>query len=128
MERSHAVSESEMEILRVLWQAEEPLRLAPLMEALETQGKRWKPNTVLTFLTRLHEKGMVEIHKEGRFNTYVASLTEEAYMASLTQSFVRTVYGGDAKELIAALMRQERITRKDMDELQVFWEEAHHDA
>lgn len=128
MDRAHPVSESELEIMRVLWAQEGPMMFAPLMDALAAQGKSWKANTVLTFLTRLSEKGMICITKNGRLNLYTPLLGEAEYMGSLAQSFVNDVYGGDAKGLVAALMRQDRLSRKDIEELRAYWEEAKPDA
>ena len=124
MDRAQSVSESELKIMRVLWAHGEPMMLSALMEALAAQGKLWKTNTVLTFLSRLAEKGMLRIDKVGRLNQYTVLMDEAAYMASLTRDFLSEVYGGDAKGLIASLLRTERLTKRDIDELQSYWEEA----
>lgn len=124
MDRAQSVSESELKIMRVLWAHGGVATLAPLMEELAAQGNQWKTNTVLTFLSRLGEKGMVKVEKLGRLNQYTALLSEEDYMASLTRDFVSDVYGGDAKGLIASLLQNERLSKKDMEELRRFWEEV----
>lgn len=110
--------------MRVLWAHNGVIMLAPLMEDLTAHGNQWKTNTVLTFLTRLSDKGMVRVDKVGRLNQYTALLSEQEYMASLTREFVSDVYGGNAKGLIASLLRNEHLSRQDMDELRTFWEEA----
>lgn len=127
MEGAPSISESELKIMRVLWAHTEPMMLAPLMEALAAQGNQWKTNTVLTFLSRLGEKGMVRIDKVGRLNQYAALQSEPEYLATLTQAFISEAYGGDAKGLIASLLQSERLTRQDMEELQSFWKEAQGD-
>lgn len=128
MDRIHPVSDAELEILRVLWQQDKPMLLSPLMDALAAAGKQWKPNTVLTFLARLADKGMVSVRKDGRLNEYAPLCSEAEYLSSLTRTFVDSVYGGDAKGLVAALLRQEHLTGADMDELRAFWEEANRHA
>lgn len=124
MGRAQPVSESELEIMQVLWKHDGRMMLSPMMETLETQGKKWKTNTVLTFLSRLSEKGMIRTEKEGRLNHYVALCTEEDYLDGLTLSFVNDVYGGDAKGLVAALLKQDSLSSQDMEELRTFWEEG----
>lgn len=124
MDRAQSISESELKIMRVLWTENDAIMLAPLMEALARQGNAWKANTVLTFLSRLSEKGMVRIDKIGRLNQYTALVSEREHMASLTRSFISEVYGGDAKGLVASLLQSERLTRKDLDELRAYWEEV----
>lgn len=110
--------------MRVLWAHDGVIMLSPLMEDLTADGNQWKTNTVLTFLTRLSDKGMVQVDKVGRLNQYTALLSEQEYMASLTRDFLSDVYGGNTKGLIASLLRNERLSRQDMDELRIFWEEA----
>lgn len=121
MDERQPISEAEMEILQMIWQNDGPVLLAPLMEALEARGKSWKPNTVLTFLARLVEKGMLTVEKQGRLNAYHAQVSESEYMESMTRSFVGKVYGGDAKGLVASLLRQDCLSAADMAELQAFW-------
>lgn len=128
MDRAQSVSESELKILRVLWARKGAVMLAPLMDDLAAQGNQWKANTVLTFLSRLSEKGMIRIDKVGRLNQYTALHSEQDYLNSLTREFVSDVYGGDAKGLIASLLRNERLSKQDLDELQAFWEEAKGDG
>lgn len=122
------ISESELEIMRILWRTSEATLLSPLMDALAQQGRQWKTNTVLTFLARLTEKGLVSAEKVGRRNQYVPLITETEYMASRTRSFIDDVYGGDAKGLVASLVKQERITREDIDALRAYWEEVKGDG
>ena len=127
MEGAPSISESELKIMRILWSSEAPMMLSPLMEALAAQGNQWKANTVLTFLSRLSEKGMVRVGKVGRLNQYTACVDEAGYLTALTREFVSEVYGGDAKGLIASLLQNERLTPQDMAELQSFWKGARDD-
>jgi len=118
---TNGISDSEMEIMKTLWDEGGGVYLSDLMEKLEAAGKQWKANTVLTFLTRLAEKGVVKIDKRGRLNIYVALVTESEYLDSLNRSFLGKFYGGSAKNLVAALLRQEALSAKDVAELQAFW-------
>lgn len=47
---------------------------------------------------------------------------ESQYLEGLTRSFLGRVYGGDARGLVASLLKQDYLTSKDMDELKAFWE------
>lgn len=118
---TYGISESELEIMYVIWGEGGRVFLAPLMEKLEGMGKKWKANTVLTFLSRLAEKGMISVEKQGRLNQYVALYSENDYMESLNQSFLGKYYGGNAKNLVAALLRQDCLSTDDIAELQEFW-------
>jgi BlaI family penicillinase repressor len=117
------VSDAELEIMRIIWNKNGRVYLSDLMEVLSKMGKKWKTNTVLTFLSRLAEKKMLKIEKKGRINQYIALLTEEVYTQTLTQSFLGKFFGGDAKNLVAALLRQDCLSGEDIAELQEFWKE-----
>ena len=115
------LSDSELELMRVIWAQGGRSLFAQVMQALADRGKDWKPNTVLTFLSRLCEKGALTVEKHGRRNEYVARLSEEAYASQETGAFLNRVYEGNAKGLVTALLRQNRLTSEDVAELQRFW-------
>ena len=77
MEKRQPISDSELELMRIVWARGGRARFAEVMEALAAQEKEWKANTVLTFLSRLVEKEMLAVEKRGRLNIYVALLREE---------------------------------------------------
>ena len=114
------LSDSELELMRVVWHRGGRARFAQVMEALAGQGKDWKANTVLTFLSRLVEKEMLAVEKNGRLNVYVALLREEDYADQQTRSFLDRVYGGNAGRLVSYLLKQDCLTAEDLDELKAF--------
>jgi len=109
------LSPSESEIMRVIWQSGGRMTVAPLLDELNGMGKQWKSNTVVTFLSRLIEKGLLAIEKKGRNNIYIALLSEAEYRKHQTRTFLKDVYGDNAKEFITALFEQEHLTLQDID-------------
>ena len=67
MEEKMKISEAELEVLQVLWDAEEPLKIQDVCDRLE--NKKWKYNTVGTLLLRMAEKGAVVSEKKNRIIT-----------------------------------------------------------
>lgn len=63
----------ESEVLRALWAAGEPLTVRQVLPRLP--GRRRAYTTVLTVLTRLHEKGLVERVPAGKAHRYRPSGT-----------------------------------------------------
>ena len=116
------ISDAEQEIMEIIWRMSGTARLSAIMDELKQQGKTWKPNTVLTFLSRLAEKGLLHVEKNGRNNEYTAAIAREEYQGSQATQFVADVFGGDAKSLIATLIQQSNLTDDDIDELSSFWE------
>ena len=118
------ISRSESEIMSIIWQSGGKITVGPLLEKLAVIGRSWKSNTVVTFLARLAEKGLLTVEKSGRFNTYIAVFTEADFRERQTRSFLEKMYDGNAKELVASLLRQECLSPADIEELTVFWKKG----
>ena len=95
-----------------------------LGEELAARGKSWKPNTILTLLSRLTENGMLTVRKQGRLNEYVSLVSREEYRQTQARLLVDRIFGGDTKHLISALVSQEYLTEEDYEELKAFWEKG----
>ena len=121
MESAQQISQSELEVMNIIWQESGAISLAPLMAKLGRIGKTWKANTVVTFLARLVDKKFLSIEKQGRNNIYIAQVSERGYLADQTKVFLRRMYAGDARELVASLLRQDYLSAEDIEELAEFW-------
>ena len=64
MDRSKKLSETEYEIMEVLWQSQVPMSSAQLASHFaKHHNKEWKPSTLATFLSRLTQKGLIVSHR-----------------------------------------------------------------
>jgi len=124
MDEIQQISQSELEIINIIWQENGRMTLAPLMERLNLKGKTWKTNTIVTFLARLVDKGLLKIDKQGRNNIYTAQVSEQDYLLNQTKAFINKMYANDAKELVASLLRNDYLTAKDVEELTEFWKKG----
>jgi predicted transcriptional regulator len=124
MDGIQQISQSELEVMNIIWQENGTITFAPLMEKLNKMEKTWKTNTVVTFLARLVEKGILSIEKKGRNNIYTAQVSEQDYLANQTRAFLEKMYGFNAKELVASLLKHEYLTAKDIEELAEFWKKG----
>ena len=59
-----SIAKAELEIMRVIWKAGDPMTAAEIGERVKE--KDWKRTTVATLLTRLTEKGMLHAERQGR--------------------------------------------------------------
>lgn len=109
------ISDSEMEIMRLIWNSAKPISAAELMKLLN--AKNWKLTTLLTFLSRLTEKGFLTVSKSQRTNLYAATVSFEAYKAMETEQFMKQIHGGSVKSLFAALATAEQLSEDDLKEL-----------
>lgn len=118
------ISESEMEIMQIIWENGGSILFSPLMEIVQKKGKAWKQNTVLTFLVRLTDKGYLTAIKTGRTKEYTVTFSENEYLEEQAKVFLHKVYGGNVKGLVSALLKQQEITEEDFLELRSFWKKG----
>ena len=118
------VSDSELELMKIVWAGGGTARYAQIMEELEKAGKTWQKNTVITLLSRLVDKGLLRTSKIGRRNEYTALVTQGEYQAQQARALVGKLYAGDARGLVATLIQGEMLSAEDYEELRRFWEDG----
>ncbi|MDE5698004.1 MAG: BlaI/MecI/CopY family transcriptional regulator [Lachnospiraceae bacterium] len=116
------VSDSELELMKIVWENGGSALYAQIMEELTNSGRTWQKNTIITLLSRLVEKGLLRTNKIGRRNEYTAIVSESDYQAAQTQTLLNKLYEGDAKGLVTTLIQREMISAEDYEELRQFWE------
>ena len=115
------VSDSELELMKIVWAGGETVRYAQIMEELAHAGRTWQKNTVITLLSRLVDKGLLKTNKIGRRNEYTAIVSEGDYQTAQTQSLLNKLYEGSAKGLVLTLIQRELLSPEDYEELRSFW-------
>lgn len=115
------ISESEWLVMRVLW-AKSPLTANEVVERLIGKTK-WKPKTVKTLIDRLMKKGAVKFEKEGRRYKYYPAVGRDECIATERKSFVRRVYGGTMKPMLAAFLEDAELSAEDISELKEILEQ-----
>ncbi|MCM0647526.1 BlaI/MecI/CopY family transcriptional regulator [Clostridium swellfunianum] len=109
------ITDSELEIMRVLWEAGGELPIADIRKTLEEKSK-WETSTIKTLLRRLCEKGAVEAVKKEVF--YYSPLVSEAeYNDYITQSLIDKLYSGSVKNLVASLLGSKKLKASEIEEL-----------
>ena len=109
------ISDSELDVMKVLWEAEDALPVTVIREKLQ-ERKGWEPTTIKTLVSRLAGKGVISQEKCGVFY-YKPLVTEQEYNEWVTNNLVDKVYQGNVKNLIAALVRSDDLTEADLKAL-----------
>ena len=109
------ISGSELEVMKVLWEAEDALPLTDIRLALQSRFA-WSDPTVKTLLRRLCEKDVVTQEKRKVFY-YRPRITEEEYNAWAAKDLVNRLFKGSARNLVAALVKSEGLSEEDLGEL-----------
>ena len=108
--------DAEFEVMKVIWNNTPPVTTLEIMEKLES-GKDWKPQTVLTMLIRLIEKGFLKSERVGRERNYTAIITEQDYMIVETGDFMRRYSGNSVASLVKTLFEGLTLSQDDLKEL-----------
>jgi len=113
---STAISEAESQVMEVLWKARTPLPAEPVVAALGLT-KGWREATVKTLLNRLLKKGAIASRKEGRRYLYSWVLAREQWVTGESTSLLDRMFGGRVAPLVAHFGEQQKLSKKDLDEI-----------
>ena len=121
MKKLPKISESEWLVMQVLWK-KSPLTANEIVEELAGKSK-WKPKTIKTLITRLMNKGAIKFEKEGRLYKYHPAVSKDECVRMERGSFVRRVYGGINKPMLAAFLEDAKLSAEDISELKKILEQ-----
>ena len=105
----------EWSVLDVLWQGD-ALPLGEIVDALRPHTG-WSRNTVHTYLTRMSEKGLVSIDRSCSPHLYRTAVSREQCQAVERRDFLARVYQGSASNLVAAFLKEEKLSSQEREEL-----------
>lgn len=110
------ISESELEVMQVLWKNGESTSLEIVSEV--SKKKEWKNNTIMTLVSRLVNKGFIEVIRDkGTLLLYKPLVTEYNYKSKETNSFIDKMYEGSLNNMLVAFAKSKQLTKKDLQEL-----------
>lgn len=115
MDTLRTISDSEWIIMKHLW--DKAPRTANELVALITSEKEWKPNTIKTLINRLVSKGFVNYKKEGKIYHYFPGIAEQECKQKERKSFLKKVYDGSVKPLLASFIEDEQLTDSEIEDL-----------
>lgn len=122
MKKNIRLSDAEFTIMKAVWTIAGPASTADIMHHLD-EGTQWKPQTVLTLLSRLITKEFVGSKKEGKERQFWALVTEEEYLESETSGFFKRYHKNSITGLVNSLYNGDTLKEDDMDELRRWLEE-----
>lgn len=116
-QREYELGEAELQVLRALWDAG-PATVRDVMKRLHADGRRVAYTTVLTFLTRLEQKGYVKSDKSDLAYVYRAAVSRNQVTRSRLKAVMDALFDGEAAPLVLQLMKTERFSAVELAELQ----------
>ena len=74
-------------------------------------------STVQTLLRTLKDKGSITHEVEGRTFVFVPLVKEDKYKRNAAGDLLHRVFGGDMSSLVAHLLQNEKVSRKELDDI-----------
>lgn len=121
MQEIKRLPDSELEVMKVVWDAGAPVTRNAIQQAL--RHKSWATPTFQALLARLEEKGFLTHEKNGNTFVYSALIPCADYLAVESRTALGRMFGGSPTRLVAALHRADSLTDADVDELYAYLRE-----
>ena len=114
-ELAERISDSELEVMKLLWRPEDALSSTEIREELQ-KSMGWGATTIKTLISRLLGKEVISQEKRNVFY-YRALISEKEYNSWATGRLINRLYRGSAKNLVAALVDSDGLSAEDIEEL-----------
>ena len=116
------LTDTELEIMHVVWE----LGSGTVRQAHEllNQQRPLAYTTVMTMMNILEEKGHLTRRKEGRAYRYEPVRPKNQVISGMVDDFVGKVFEGSARPLVLSLVKDRKLSKKDLEELARMIEET----
>ncbi len=121
MKESHSLPDGELEIMQIVWQSEPPVSRSVIEETL-CRRRMLAPSTIITFLSRLCDRGFLSVTRRGRTNYYTPLVSKKDYLAGESRRMLDRLYGGSVSALAVSLS-ESGIPKEELAELRRLLEE-----
>ncbi len=104
-----------LKVMNLLWK----LDRAHVKEIVEVWPEAEKPayNTISTTVRILQEKEFIGHEAQGRTHLYFPLISKRSYQLMHIKSVLENVFAGSATSLVSALVDQEKLSEKEIDDI-----------
>jgi predicted transcriptional regulator len=110
--KSGILTEQELEIMKVVWETE-AATVREVYEALRAR-RQIAYTTVMTMMNILEEKGHLAKERGERAFVYRTTRPKQGVVAEMVREFVDRVFNGSAEPLLMHLVREQKISEKEL--------------
>lgn len=108
------MTECEVLVMKAIWSVPEPMSLQEITEQVNRlHHKKWKTQTVSTFLRKIVAKGYLRMERRGRYFLYYPLVTEDAYGKQEIAKCVDFWSNGKADRFLTALTQIRELTDEE---------------
>lgn len=111
------LSETEMSIMEELWKIGKPVSAKELEQIFLLKQKKWKIQTISTFLVRMENKKYISHEKKGKAKMYFPIIEKNEIEKIEAKGILDAYYNGSLKKFILALSNK-KISEREAEELE----------
>lgn len=123
--KAQTISSAELKILEILWE-NSPLSAIQIVNQLEGV-QSWSNRTIKSLINRLLKKKAISYNQDGNRYFYYPLLKKNDYLHKTSHSFITRLFGGKISPLVAHFVKQEKISKEDLQELKAILQELESD-
>ncbi|QNA43091.1 BlaI/MecI/CopY family transcriptional regulator [Lacibacter sediminis] len=109
-------TESELEILRVLWERGEATVRDVHEELSKTKDAGY--TTTLKLMQIMHEKGMVKRDESSKTHKYTPLISREKTQKQFVGKMIDTLFQGSSSQLVMQALGNHKASKEELDEIQ----------
>lgn len=117
-----SLTQNEWLVMEALWRA--PSTLMELVHAMEQEPPGWAKSTTSTMVRRMEAKGLIRHETQGRAKVFSPAVSREEAALAETRTLLDKAFDGSVGLLVNTLVRQESLTRSDIDALYAILRDA----
>lgn len=116
--KNNKPTESELEILQILWQKEK----ATVREVHEVLSltKDSGYTTTLKLLQIMFEKGLVKRDDSNKTHIYEAAITRERTQKQFLDKMINTLFAGSSTQLVLQALGNQKTSKGELEEIQKY--------
>ena len=114
-QKSRRLTDLELEVMHVVWELERGT-VRQVHEVLAAR-RQIAYTTVMTMMNILEEKEYLKRSKQGRAYVYEPVHPKEEVLSSMVDDFVSRVFEGSAKPLVLGLLKDRKLSRRELEEI-----------
>ncbi len=120
MEQNISISESEWQVMKVIWD-ESPQTLQDILSRLNHTG--WSTTTIQTYLARLVKKGALFTARQGKGYLYYPSISESECQIAESKTFLSRVYDGSLASMVSGFVKSGNLSENELAALKMLIEQ-----
>lgn len=118
MGNNYGLSNTEMQIMELFWKTDHPLAFKEIMNVAQNEwGKKWKAQTLNTYLINLQKIKMIGTDRSTTHYLYYALCTKEELVHDWTKQMVKECFDNSICQLFAAFIGNGKLSKNEAEEL-----------